>query len=67
MSQPSIQAELADYKERIINNLTKEEEETLQSFHAEQYTGLDDEMSDDYEKWLVDLNLMDLEELLDLI
>lgn len=29
----------------------------LTNKHAEQYTGLDDEMPDDYEAWLVDLDI----------
>jgi hypothetical protein len=28
----------------------------LQDVHAKQYTGLDDEMSDDYEKWEANLD-----------
>ena len=28
--------------------------------HAKQYHGLDDEMPDDYEEWLVDLDVNDL-------
>ncbi len=38
----------------------KDFEDYLQEKHAEQYTGLDDEMPDDYETWLADLDVNDL-------
>ena len=36
-------------------NLKKEFEDLVINAHAEQYEGLDDEMPDDYEEWLIDL------------
>ena len=38
----------------------KDFEDYLQEKHAEQYTGLDDEMPDNYEDWLADLDINDL-------
>ena len=38
----------------------KDFEDYLQEKHAEQYTGLDDEMPDDYEAWLSDLDVSEL-------
>lgn len=61
MSIPNIEAELAIQKENIIGNLTPDQEEVLQNIHAEQYSGLDDDMPDAYEAWLEDLTVLDLE------
>ncbi len=67
MSQPNGDAEIESRKEDIIDNLTLEQEETLRQIHGEQCEGvLDDDMPDDYENWLEDLNLMDLEAYLEL-
>lgn len=52
--------------EAIIDNLTAEQEDTLKNIHAEQYHGTDDEMPDDYENWLMELSVMDLEAYLEL-
>ncbi len=58
---------LDERKIEIIDNLTDEQEEELQSIHAEQCEGvLDDDMPDDYEKWLENLTVMDLEKYLEL-
>ena len=35
----------------------KDFEDFLQTKHAEQYQGLDDEMPDDYENWLVGIDV----------
>lgn len=35
-------------------------EQYLQMIHAKQYQGLDDEMPDDYEGWLMDLDKEDI-------
>ena len=35
-------------------------EDYLMLKHGEQYGGLDDEMPDDYEKWLADLDVQEL-------
>ncbi len=43
--------------ESIIDNLTSEQEEKLKNVHAEDYHGTDDDMPDDYENWLMDLDL----------
>lgn len=52
-------------KEEIIDNLTKEQEDILKDVHAQDYTGTDDDMVEDYEKWLMDLTLMDIESYLE--
>ncbi len=45
-----------DYnKEEILDNLLKGDIEELKKRHAEHYKGTDDEMSDDYENWLMGL------------
>ncbi len=41
----------------------KDFEDYLQTKHAEQYTGLDDEMPDDYNDWLDNLSIDDWIEL----
>ena len=51
-------------KEFIIDHLTKEQEDKLKDKHAKGYTGLDDDMSDDYENWLMDLDLDDLKKII---
>lgn len=51
-------------KEDLIDNLTSAQESKLQGIHAEMYTGLDDEMVDSFESWLMRLSLSDLEEYL---
>lgn len=50
---------------RIIDTLKRptkrrDFEEYLQTKHAEQYTGLDDEMPDDYEEWLSGLDVQEI-------
>lgn len=52
----------AEYKEFILENLTKEQEEILKDIHAKSYVGTDDDMPDEYENFLYEL---DLDELLD--
>lgn len=42
-------------KEEIFNDLLEGDVEKLKHIHAEQYSGTDDDMSDDFESWLVDL------------
>lgn len=39
-----------------MNNMQKTFEEHLMEVHAEQYHGPDDNMPDDYERWLEDLD-----------
>ncbi len=65
MSKPLLRAELGDKKEKIIENLTKEQEEVLQNIHAEQYSGTDDDMPDAFVSWLMELTLLDLEDYLE--
>ncbi len=55
----------SDEKSKIIDNLTSEMEEVLQNAHAENYTGLDDDMPEAYEYWLEELSLEDLKSILD--
>ena len=40
--------------------MNKDFESYLIDKHAAQYTGLDDEMPDDYEAWLLDLDIVDV-------
>ena len=47
-----------------ISNLTQEQEDKLKEIHAKQYTGLDDDMPDDFENWIVELTKEELEEYL---
>lgn len=47
-------------KERIIDNLTEEQENKLKEDYSKSYTGLDDDMSDKFEAWLFELTLEDL-------
>ena len=50
--------------EEIIDHLTHEQEEKLKAKHAEDYHGTDDDMSDAYEDWLMDLSVSELKEIL---
>lgn len=47
-------------KEKIIDNLTTEQEDKLKEAHAKNYTGTDDDMGDEYENWLMELDYDDL-------
>jgi hypothetical protein len=51
-------------RERLIDNLTYEQEQKLQAAHAKNYYGYDDDMTDDYEEWLVNLSLPALKQIL---
>lgn len=53
-----------DAKAEIVDNLTKEDEEKLKDAHAEDYNGLDDDMPDAYEDWLMDLTSDELRTIL---
>ena len=55
-----------DEKEKIVDNLTDEQEEKLKEEHAEDYHGTDDDMPDAYESWLEDLTLEDYKKILNL-
>lgn len=48
----------------IIDNLTDEQEDKLKEAHAEDYSGIDDDMPDAYEGWLEDLDLDDLKKII---
>ena len=50
--------------ENLIDNLSDEDEEKLKDAHADQYEGLDDDMPDDYENWLMGLNRFEIESIL---
>lgn len=52
-------------QEEIIYNLTKDQEDVLRNIHAENYSGTDDDMPEAYEKWLMNLTVMDLESYLE--
>jgi len=45
--------------ERIVENLSPEQEDILQERHADGYMGCDDDMSDAFEHWLSGLDLSD--------
>lgn len=47
-------------KERIYESLTIEQENKLKDEHSKHYTGVDDDMSDKFESWLLQLTLEDL-------
>lgn len=66
MSNPNIKEELEAKREYILNNLTKDQEDTLRNIHAESYSGTDDDMPEAFDKWLEDLTIMDLEECLEI-
>lgn len=52
-------------KEKMLENLTPEQEEKVKNAHAKDYIGTDDEMPDAYDDWCVnDLSLEDLKEIL---
>ena len=53
-----------EYKEFIIDNLTDAQEDILKDKHMDGYTGCDDDAPDDYENWLMDLDLDDLKTML---
>lgn len=55
-----------DERDRIISNLTHEQEEKLKEEHAKDYHGTDDDMPDAYESWLEDLDLTDYKRILNL-
>ncbi len=48
-------------KDQLIKNLTEDELYLLKSIHAEQYSGSDEDMADDFQKWLHANTIMDLE------
>ena len=64
MSQPSREDALETERASIIENLTSAQEDILQEIHAQDYTGLDDEMPDAFEAWLEDLSVDDLKDYL---
>lgn len=47
-------------KERIVENLTEEQENKLKEEHSKDYIGNDDEMADKFESWLTNLELEEL-------
>ena len=40
-----------------MNRKYKDFEDFIQTIHAEQYQGLDDDMPDDYDNWLQDIEI----------
>jgi hypothetical protein len=55
---------IEEEREHIIDNLTHEQEDKLKEAHAKDYHGTDDDMSDAYEAWLMDLDLAELKRIL---
>ena len=51
---------IADAEEQLISDLTKEQENKLKDIHAKNYSGTDDNMSDEYESWLMSLTYAEL-------
>ena len=56
-------AEEAEH-EKIIDALTPAQEEKLKEEHAKGYTGLDDDMTDAYEDYLLDLSIAELKKII---
>jgi len=48
-------------KSYIIDHLTSEQEQHLMDIHGENYIGTDDDMPDNFEKWLMNLTVFDLD------
>ena len=66
-NEDSLRKEAAEeVKEKIIDGLTTEQEELLSEEHAKNYHGLDDDMPDDFENWLMDLDYDELVKILKL-
>ena len=55
-----IKEAIEETKEKIIDNLTPEQEDLLQESHAKDYHGTDDSMSDSYEEWLCEIDYDEL-------
>ncbi len=53
-----------ELKEKLIDNLSEGEVDYLQDIHAKNYMGTDDDMSDAFETWLVNLSYEEIKELL---
>lgn len=54
-----------DYdKDEVIDSLLESDWDTLKHIHAEQYSGTDDEMPDNFENWVYDLTSTEIKELL---
>lgn len=51
-------------RERIVENLSAENEKKLQEYHAGVYHGTDDDMPDAFENWLGEISLTTLIEVL---
>lgn len=60
------QEAIEEYKSKIIDGLTHEQEEILKEEHAKDYSGQDDDMIDDYENWLLGIDIDYLVKLLKL-
>lgn len=54
------EVEAEELDELLNGGLTKEQNDLLESKHAEDYHGTDDDMPDAYEAWLMDLTLAEL-------
>ena len=51
-------------RQHIIDHLTNAQEEKLREEHAKDYNGTDDDMTDAYEDWLMELELDGLKQIL---
>jgi hypothetical protein len=56
MSTPNIKAE----QEAFVEQFIEEHEDELAELHAKSYMGTDDQMSDDFDRWLSELTYGDL-------
>ena len=63
MSQPNPMGEALDALETFWANLTSDQEEILKNIHADQYIGLDDEMSDNFNIWCETLSWSDIQDM----
>lgn len=66
LTPEQLDRELGEAEDRHIDiaELTEEQEALLREEHAKDYSGLDDEMPDDFEMWL---ELLSQEELLEIL
>jgi hypothetical protein len=51
--------------ERLLNDLTPEQEAKLQDYHAKSYMGTDDDMPDDFEKFLCGLTFLEAKKIIE--
>lgn len=55
MMKDGLHALSKEHKHSLAEILTEEQEELLRDVHAENYMGTDDDMTESYERWLMNL------------